>query len=303
MSADGAVPAEPDDAAGEDAEDRLARLELLEAENRRLREAYGRVRQTRHRRTALGLAGVGLVALVGAALFPAARVVLVVLGATGVFGGLLTWYLTPERFVAAEVGERVYAAMADNEASVAAELGLADRRVYLPEPDRPDREATLYVPQAADAAPPADRDRQGTFVVADDADRRGLALRPTGGPLLSELRRATAGRLADDPVALADQLAEGLREQFELVDGARPDVNPGEGRVTVAVSGSAYGDVTRFDHPVASLVAVGLAAGLEVPVTLTVDRTPEGPSEYLVTVRWAVEGDGGTASGAGEAAG
>lgn len=278
---------------GENGTDRAAvlraRLELLEEENRRLREAYGRARQTRHRRTALGLAGIGLVALVGAVLFPAARVVLVVLAATGFFGGLLTWYLTPERFVAADVGERVYAALAANEAAVVDELGLADERVYVPALEDPDREATLYVPQVAGEGLTADEDLSRTFVVPDGSDRRGLALRPTGGPLLTELRQATPGELADEPVALVDQLVDGLRDQFELADRAHPDVNPAEGRATVAVSGSAFGDLTRFDNPVASVVAVGLAVGLDERVSLTVDRTPDGQGEYLVTGRWEVD--------------
>jgi hypothetical protein len=275
---------------GEDGTDQSAelraRLEVFEEENRRLREAYGRVRRTRHRRTALGLAGIGLVALVGAVLFPAARVVLVVLAATGFFGGLLTWYLTPERFVAADVGERVYAALADNEADIAEALGLAEGHRYVPLPNPPDREAALYVAQSGtdDATDPDDLTQP--FVVPEDSDHRGLSLRPTGEPLLTELRAATPGDLAGDSVTLVDQLADGLREQFELIDGVRPEVDPGDGRASIAISGSTYGDITRFDHPVASVFATGLAVGLGRTVELEVDRTPDGRGEYIVTARW-----------------
>lgn len=280
------VETAPESAEPADVEELHVRLELAEEENRRLRKAYGRVRRTRHRRTALGLVAIGVVALAGAALFPAARIVLVVLGATGLFGGLLTWYVTPERFVAADVGERVYAALARNEAAIVEELGLSDRRRYVPLRDAPDREAALYVSQSRgdDDADPDDLAR--TFVVPADPDERGLALRPTGEPLLAELREAAPGGLADDPITLVDQLADGLREQFELVDRLRPDVDAGEGRASIAVTGSAYGDVTRFDHPVASLFATGLAVGLDASVGLEVDRTPEGRGEYLVTARW-----------------
>jgi hypothetical protein len=283
MSVEPTTDSDTDDA---DPEDLRARLELVHEENRRLREAYGRVHRTRHRRTAVGLAGIGLVALAGAALFPAGRPVLIALGATGLFAGLLTWYLTPERFVAADVGERVYATLAGNEAAIADALGLSTRRRYVPLPADPDREAALYVPQrdADEDLYPDDLARP--FVVPDDPDRRGLALRPTGDPLLAELREATPGGLADDPPTLIDQLADGLREQFELVEAVQPDVEPDDGRASIAVSGSAFGAVDRFDHPVASLVATGLAVGLETTVDLEVDPTPDGRGEYLVTVRW-----------------
>ncbi len=307
------APREEPSAAATDAErlaDLRARAELLAEENRRLRESYGRLRRTRHRRTALGLGALGLVALAGAALFPDVRVVLVALGATGLFGGLLTWYLTPERFVAAEVGERVYAALAGNEARIAAELGLSEARVYVPLPDDPDREAALYVPQAVETAGesalatdasrvPDPAELADAFVLPGDAGRRGLALEPTGGPLLAELRESLPGGLGDEPRALVDQLADGLHEGFELVDSAHPEVDAADRRAALAVSGSAFGAVDRFDHPVGSLFAVGLAAGLGEPVRLEAARTPDGRGEYLLTARWATDGEGTAGDAAG----
>jgi hypothetical protein len=278
-------PPEPDD---EPPEDLRARLELLEEENRRLREAFGRVTRTRHRRTAIGLGLVGVVALAGAAAFPEARVVLVVLAGTGLFSGLLTWYLTPERFVAADVGERIYSALAGNEADIVEALGLSDQHLYLPLPDTTDREAALYILQAETTESDIDpAELSNPFVVPDDDDQRGLAVHPTGEPLLEELRAATPGGLADEVELIVDQLSDGLREQFELVDSIRTEVD--DDRASIAVSGSAYGDVTRFDHPVASLFATGLAVGLEKPVELEVDRTPDGRGDYLVTGRWEPE--------------
>lgn len=284
---------DPDNDAA-DLADLRARVEVLEEENRRLRQAYSRIRRTRHRRTAIGLVALGLVGLGSAILFPAGRVVLVVLGATGVFGGLLTWYLTPERFVAADIGERVYAALAGNMASITAELGLAEHGRYVPLADAPDREAVLYLPQAGPRQPgaPAAQTLSTTFVVPEDPDRRGLALRPTGEPLVAALREASSGGLPDEPAVLVDLLCDGLREQFELVDAARPDVDVLDGRASVAVAGSAYGAVDRFDHPIASLLATGLAVGLETAVEVAVDRTAHDRGEYLVTVRWEPSDDG-----------
>jgi len=76
--------------------------------------------------------------------FPDGREVLFALAAVGLFGGVLTYYLTPGTFVAADVGERIYAAMAANEAAIAGELGLSDDRIYVPAGEPVD--ARLYVP-------------------------------------------------------------------------------------------------------------------------------------------------------------
>lgn len=109
-----AASAEESTPAAESDLEQTARAELLAEENRRLRAEYARTQQTRYRRTAYGLAALGVLAVLGGLLFPNARGVLFALGGTGLFGGLLTLYLTPGQFVAADVGERVYAAMAAN---------------------------------------------------------------------------------------------------------------------------------------------------------------------------------------------
>lgn len=253
-----------------------AQVDLLAAENRRLREEYARARQSRYRDTAIGLAAIGLVAGLGGLLFPDARDVLVALSSIGLFGAVLTYYLAPSRFVAADVGERVYAATAANLAAIADELGLRDERLYVPAETAP---ARLYVPHSSDYSIPDDR--SGPIVVEEGA--RGLWLEATGGELLREFERALAGDLATDPAALAAQLSDGLVEQFELAGRADADVD--EGRATVAVADSAVGDVDRFDHPIASFLAVGFAAGLERPVALEV--TPgDDRADWLVTCRW-----------------
>jgi hypothetical protein len=260
-----------------------ARVELLEAENRRLRAAYAASRRATYERTAVGLAATGAVAALGGIAFPASSTVLFSLAAIGFFAALLTYYLTPERFVAATVGEAVYTAHAENGDAVAGELGLADQRLYVPLAD-PTRAATLYVPQeAADAPPPAD-DLEATFVASEDGER-GVSLRPAGGALFREFERSLTGPLAEDPGALADQLADGLVAAFELADGVDPDVAADGTQCVFGVDGSAFGAVDRFDHPIASFLAVGLAVGLDRPVETTV--TPgDDRVEYRVTCSW-----------------
>ncbi|MFC6716033.1 hypothetical protein ACFQGT_17745 [Natrialbaceae archaeon GCM10025810] len=273
-----------------------AQVELLEEENRRLRDEYARAQRSQYRRTATGLALVGAVAALGGAVFPTGREVLFVLAAIGLFGAVLTYYLTPGAFVAASVGERIYAALARNEAAIADELGLCDERHYLPDresdvgPDGAGSTATLYVPQdpladAAERSVLAARATSGPFLT--DPDRRGLLLEPTGASLFDEFARALTADLAPAaaPGALATQLADGLVEQLELARSATPDVDADAGRATIAIDDSAVGDVDRFDHPIASFLAVGFANGLERPVRLEVARGDER-ADWLVTCRW-----------------
>lgn len=277
----------------EDSDLLRARIELLTEENRRLRSAYGRIRRTRHRWTAVGLGVLGGISFIAAVSYPSARTVLIVLGAIGLFGGLLTWFITPERFVAAEVGERTYAALSENEASIAAELDLKEERVYVPRLGDPIHQVALFIPQATNFRIPSTEDLDEVFVVTDDPATRGLSLEPTGGQLLKELFEGLPEDLANDPAEITNQLADGVRDGLELVDHVRLAVESEEGSASIAISGSAWGAIDRFDHPVASLFAVGLAVGLELPVRIEVDRTPEANEEYLITASWSESIHGG----------
>jgi hypothetical protein len=275
-----------------------ARIDLLETENRRIRAAYDQERRSTYRRTAIGLAAVGAAAVVGGLAFPANGTVLFSLGGIGFFGALLTYYLTTERFVAATVGEAVYTAHADNGAAVVAELGLSERRLYLPSPEST-RPATLYVPQTTSDATPSPAALEDLFVATEDGER-GVSMHPIGGALFGEFERALAGPLADDPDPLAEQLADGLIEEFELADGVDPDVAADGTRCVFGVQGSAFDSVDRFDHPIPSFLAVGLAVGLGRAVETEV--TPgDGRVDHRVTCSWAAPGDGQAFGGYGDA--
>ncbi|THE65052.1 hypothetical protein D8Y22_07440 [Salinadaptatus halalkaliphilus] len=278
---DGSRPAEESDVqrTTEDRVELAARIELLEAENRRLRSTYARVRHAQYRKRALGLFAISIVAVGGGLIFPAHRDVLFALGATGAFGAVLTYYLSPGAFVAADVGERIYAALASNQAALAGELGLSETRLYVPAHAIGD--CRLFVPRYHDYELPT---HEGPIVTDEDA--RGLVLEPTGGRLFEAFQQALTTDLSRTPSPLAAQLADGLVEQFELADGVDPQVDPSQ--VTFAVTDSAVRDLDRFDHPVASFLAVGMATGLEQPVDLTVTRG-DGRADWLVTCRWDIE--------------
>lgn len=261
--------------------EQTGRAELLAEENRRLRSEYTRAQQSKYRRTAYGLGVVGLLAVLGGLLFTSGREVLFVLGATGLFGAIITLYLTPGQFVTADVGERVYAAMAANETALAEDLGLSDERMYVPVDDQTVR---LYIPQHAEFEIPTDP--AGPLIVDDNS--RGLLLEATGSALFEEFSQVLRADLATASTSLAEQLADGLVEQFELATTVDPDIDPEGGRVTFAVSDSAFGSLDRIDHPVVSFLAVGITTARAQPVTVDVARGDER-ADWLVTCQWTEE--------------
>jgi len=71
-------------------------------------------------------------------------------------------------------------------------------------------------------------------------------------------------------------------EDLELAQTGEYATDPQDGRVSVRIIDAVYGDGTRFDHPIVSLLAVGLSTGLETPVETTVT----GTEPLTVTFRW-----------------
>jgi hypothetical protein len=269
--------ADPDDAEPEAGAD----LDRLRAENERLRREYARAKRTTHRRTAIGFLALGLLALGGAALFPDLQTVLVALGGTGLFGGVLSWYLTPERFVAASVGERVYAALADSQSALVTDLGLSETRVYVPVAGDTVR---LFVPQYAEYELPERDALDPLFVIPRTERARGVALVPTGATLAEEFETIRSGPLATEPAELATQVSDALVDGFELAESATTD-GTGTERFSVGITGSVYGQHDRVDHPIISFLAVTAAQALDAPVTTEV-TTGDDRYDFVVTCRW-----------------
>lgn len=259
--------------------DHAARADLLAEENRRLRSEYARAQEAKYRQTAYGLAGVGILAVLGGLLFPAGREVLFALGGIGLFGAILTRYLTPGQFITADISERVYAAMAANEAAIADELGLKQTTVYVPL----ENTVQLYLPQQAEYDLPSG---DSTIIVEDDS--RGLCLETTGANLFDEFERALTGQFAETPTTAGTQLADGIVEQFELATSVETDIDQQNRRATFHIDESAFGDLDRIDHPVVSFLAVGFARMLDSPVTADI-VAGEQNTDWLVTLRWKGE--------------
>lgn len=246
------------------------RVAILEEENRRLRDEYARARTVTYRKTALGLGALGIVGILGAVLFPDAQDVLFALSGTGLFAAILTYVLTPERFVAASVGARVFRALSRDRDAVVDELGLAGDPVYVP-----GEGVKLFVPRSANGNLPDGDALSDFFVVPDDPRSGGVAFHPTGADLLTEFEEASSGSVGSTPATVAPVLEDAVVELFELADGVDHDVDTETARVTFEVDGIALGDPTRTDHPVVSFLAVGLASALDETVRVTViDERP-----------------------------
>jgi len=241
------------DGSAADRADLKARNELLVEQNRQLREAYREARRARYRRTALGLFAVGVLGLVGAVAFLDIRTVLTALGGTDVFVGVLTYSLMPEQFIVVSVSGTVFDALAGNEAAVAEELGLTDVRVSVPTGDG----ARLFVPQFTEYGVPDDDALDSAFVIGDDEVTRGLALDPTGDGLYEAFDRGQSGPPPEAPIDVARQLGD-----------------------------AACGSLTDFDHPVPSLLAVGLARDMNDPGTVAVEPAADDRYESLIVCSW-----------------
>jgi hypothetical protein len=264
-------------------EELTAQIDLLAAENRQLRERLAAVHRSQYHETALALCGVGLLCGLLAVLVPTASTVLFALAGTGVFGGVLTYFLTPERFISADVGQHVYSATAASYERLCGDLGLSERRVYLATDETTEADGTeswLFVPQTAETAIPEPTAFDSAFVV--EKGQRGLSLRPTGSELFTAFENSLTEPLGTTAADLCDQLSDALVEDFELAQTIEYDTDRANGRLSVQISDALYGDGGQFDHPVVSLLAVGLAAGLSQPVEATVT----GTRPLSVTFRW-----------------
>lgn len=241
------------------------RLATLAAENQQLREEYARARQATYRRTALGLLLVGVTGLVGAIVFPDERTVLLALGGTGVFAGVLTAVLTPEQFITTDVGDQLFSTLWHDRQAIIDELGLRGDPMYLPGDP-----CHLFIPRQPTERVSSVSDDPPVFVTEVDATAEGIALRPTGTALYDELQS-----VVDKPGTTLSHsippVADALVEFFAIADGVDYDIDTTTGRVTVEVSGAQLGDPTRLDHPLPSLIAVTVARVVAVPVRLNVE--------------------------------
>lgn len=184
-----------------------------------------------------GLLGVVLVG--GGLVVPAFETLLFAWGGTALFVALLLRFVMTGTAVSATVTTDIYAAMAGN---LRRDSPAGDHR-YVPDADG----VTLVV---------GDRefDAVGERLLATSGDDA------TGGTVEGGTTVDQSSTVEDRLAVLADLLVNDL-ELATRVHAAT------EGEVTtVTVTGSRVGTAERFDHPVASVVGVGLSRALETPV-------------------------------------
>lgn len=259
-----------------------AEVALLREENERLREALRRTKQLHYRRSAAGLALLGALALIGAVTFPDVREVLLVLGAVGLFSGVVTVYLTPDRVLTASVTEAVYQTHAETGEALVDELGLQDDHLYVPAEDGLDS-VRVFRPKHPEYEIPDD---VNSCFLVEAADRaQGIAVPSIGDSLYREFAQTAA--IQDDPelVALVDAVADGVVEQFELAETV--DYELDGGHLSVQISGEEPSGVERFDHPIVSLFAVALARH----INSVVDCTSVTPADSRFTLTWTDESE------------
>lgn len=195
----------------------------------RLRDRFG----SRNSALVFGLIGVGLVA--GGMFVPAFETLLFVWGGTALFVALLLRFVMTGSTLSSRVTTDVYATLAGN------------ARRNSPQGDH------RYV-----------TDDDGVALVVGDSgfDAVGERLLATCDALETDGGTGDSPSVDDRLTVLADVLVNDL----ELADRVRASV---DGDVaTVTVVGSRVGTTELFDHPVASVVGVGLARGRTDPIAV-----------------------------------
>lgn len=240
-------------------EELRTQIAVLREENQRLREEYSRARKASYRRSASALLGVGCIAVLAGILLTGVRDVLIVLGAIGIFGGILTWYITPDRVLTVAVSESVYQAAAANGDRLREELGLQSRTIYAPT----ETSVRVIVPQHQSFEVP--ESISSLFLTADGSSR-GIALTPTGVALVAEAKQMQQANPSQSLLGAVQQWGDAVVEQFEIADAVTVAESSSENRVVVSVDGSSFGDLTEFDHPVVSVLGCGLAETQESPI-------------------------------------
>lgn len=254
-----------DEADSFNASERITELEtlvdVLKTENERLRTDYARARAVTYRKTALALAVIGLVAVLGGVVLPDVRTVLFVTGAIGLFGGTMTWYLTPERVVPVSVSESVYDGAMTTLTDLKNELGLQPTTVYVPVGDQ----TRGFIPRDSDFETPENL----SYVFPNDTSgSEGITFTPTGQEMAREVTEIRTTQAPETTLGAVEQVADSLVEHFEVADQITVEKSTVAREVVISVDEPAFGPLSRLDHPVVSALACAAAQSVDSPVTV-----------------------------------
>lgn len=236
-------------------------IDVLKTENERLRKDYARARAVTYRKTALALTVVGLVAVLGGVAFPDVRAVLFVTGAIGLFGGIMTWYLTPERVVPISVSESVYDGAMTTLTDLKDELGLQPVTVYVPVGDQ----TRGFIPRDRDFEVP---ENLSHVFPGSTSGSEGMTFTPSGQELTREVDEIRTTQASNTTLGAVEQVADSLVEHFEVVDQITVEKSTVAREVIISVDEPAFGPLSRLDHPVVSALACAAAQSVDSPVVV-----------------------------------
>jgi hypothetical protein len=236
-------------------------IDVLKTENERLRKDYARARAVTYRKTALALTVVGLVAVLGGVAFPDVRAVLFVTGAIGLFGGIMTWYLTPERVVPISVSESVYDGAMTTLTDLKDELGLQPVTVYVPVGDQ----TRGFIPRDRDFEVP---ENLSHVFPGSTSGSEGMTFTPSGQELTREVDEIRTTQASKTTLGAVEQVADSLVEHFEVVDQITVEKSTVAREVIISVDEPAFGPLSRLDHPVVSALACAAAQSVDSPVVV-----------------------------------
>lgn len=224
----------------------------------------------------------GLLSAIGAILFPEAQFVLLAFAGTGLFIATLALVIVPGDSVPASLYEQLYRSYA--------ELGAitgTDTFVYVPQsPTEGTTGGTtrLLVSTSHDgtgsASPELESDRQ----LLDEGRGAPRGIQPLGESLFQDFQSHLVGPLGSTPSEIASQLVDAIEKGWGFATRVEPTRERAD-EYTFAVDGSVCEPVDRFDHPIVSFLGVGLAAGLNTPVRVSVSDRGEY-SDYVITCAW-----------------
>jgi len=238
----------------------------------------------RARQSAYGFIFLGLVSTVGGLLEwnTQMAVVLVAVGATFFFGGIVTFTLGSKRYLITSVHQSICWDLSENLERLIESYDLQKTLVYLPRTGAAEP-PVLFVPKHPDHQLPKGIEVDSLFVESHNKRAEGIVLRPAGATLFDRFESMLEGEIGETLDDLTRQLSDGLIEGFELVDRIRTDVHPEEDVVEFEIVGDIHDSSQGYENPVQSFVAVGLAAGLETPIT--VEPMQEAENDQALTFR------------------
>ena len=212
--------------------------------------------------------GFGLVSLVGGVYAPSPRPVLIALGVTGVFAGVLAYLVTPQNFVRVSIVECLHAVLVRN---VMSDLPCSERQVK-----------HTYIPCTENA--PGNGSVLLSVSCGDQDEDPGKLIYPTGDGLLADIDDKAVQDLSDVPMELGHQIVDCLENGLGFVESAAVTVTTEDRQATVEITGDVVGVIGRVDDPVTSFVGSALASGLDRPVT--VETVENGSGRFTISCQW-----------------